>query len=312
MLVGITGGTGLVGKALVERHLAAGDAVRCLTRHADAGHPPGVQALDGDLLQPDDRLVRFADGLDLLYHCAGEVADESRMRALNVGGTRALVTAAAGRIGRWIQLSSVGVYGRRSSGVVSEESALAPRSTYETTKAEADAIVLAARSRGLVQSAVVLRPSIVFGPGMPNRSILQMIRLIERGCFFFVGRRGASANYVHVANVAEALVLCGRAPGADGRVYNLSDWCTIEDFVGAIAQALGRPRPRLRLPERPVRAAVTALSRLAVLPLTDSRIDALVTRCRYSIDRIQQELQYAHRLSIAAGLAGLVAWKAAR
>ncbi len=89
----------------------------------------------------------------------------------------------------------------------------------------------------------MLRPTIVFGAGMPNRSIAQMIAVIQRGLFFFIGRRGASANYVHVSNVVDALVLCGTSPCASGRIYNLSDWTTVEDFARAIADALGRPRP---------------------------------------------------------------------
>jgi nucleoside-diphosphate-sugar epimerase len=158
----------------------------------------------------------------------------------------------------------------------------------------------------------VLRPTIVFGAGMPNRSIAQMIAVIQRGLFFFVGRRGASANYVHVANVVDALVLCGTSPSASGRTYNLSDWTTVEDFARVIADALGRPRPRLRLPERPVRLMVGACGRITTLPLTQTRIDALVTRARYASERIQQELGYVPRVSIAAGLAELVAHEAGR
>jgi nucleoside-diphosphate-sugar epimerase len=90
-----------------------------------------------------------------------------------------------------------------------------------------------ARENGRLTSVAILRPSNVFGPGMLNQSILQMIQTIERGIFFFIGRRGASANYVHVSNVVDALILCGRS-AADGRTYNISDWCTMEDFVGAI------------------------------------------------------------------------------
>jgi nucleoside-diphosphate-sugar epimerase len=94
-------------------------------------------------------------------------------------------------------------------------------------------------------------------------------------------------------------------------VYNLSDWCTIEDFVGAIADVLGRPRPRVRFPEWPVRVAARTLSRFLTLPLTESRVDALVNRSRYSTERIQRELRYAPEVSIAEGLARLVAMRKA-
>ena len=306
MLVGITGGSGFIGSALVQHHVSAGDSIRCLTRSPETRALRGVHLVEGDLAKPDERLARFADGLDVLYHCAAELTDEQRMHAINVEGTRALLEAAAGRIGRWVQLSSVGVYGRHRTGVVSEETTLDPSGPYEASKAAADTLVLKAHGNGQLASCALLRPSIVFGPGMRNRSVVQMIRMIERRVFFFIGDRGASANYVHVSNVVDALVLCATSPAANGRVYNLSDWCTVEEFAGAIADALGCARPRVRLPEGPVRRAVQLVGRMTALPLTESRIDALVTRGRYSIDRIQRELNYRLDVPIATGLAQMV------
>jgi nucleoside-diphosphate-sugar epimerase len=311
VLVGITGGSGFIGSALVRRHLDAGNSVRCLTRRPQIAAIPGVRLFDGDLERPDARLVRFADGLDLLYHCAGEVVDVGRMHAVNVEGVRALLGAAAGRIGRWVQLSSAGVYGPTRSGLISEADPVAPRGVYEQTKADAEALVAEAARLGHVASYVVLRPSIVFGTGMPNQSIVQMMRMVRRRLFFYIGSHGASANYVHVANVADALVLCGTSRAADGQIYNLSDWCTVEDFAGAIADALGCPRPHLRLPEWPVRRAVRVVNQIAALPLTESRVDALVNRARYSIQRIQSDLQFSLAVPIPAGLAQMVAMGAA-
>lgn len=90
MRVGITGATGFIGSALARRHLERGDAVRCLSRRAPTHGTtiPEVQIVTGDLTQADSRLKRFADGLDVLYHCAAEVGDEGRMPAVNVGARR--------------------------------------------------------------------------------------------------------------------------------------------------------------------------------------------------------------------------------
>ena len=311
MVVGITGASGFVGSELMRRHVDAGDVVRCLSRQSNAISRSGVQVIEGDLERPNDALAQFSDGLDVLYHCAAEVRDVRRMQAVNVEGVRALLRAASGRIGRWVQLSSVGVYGSRRSGLISEDTPVAPGEIYEQTKADADALVMEAGRRREIASYAVLRPSIVFGPGMPNQSLAQMMRMIQHRLFFYIGRSGASANYVHVSNVADALLLCGRSPQADGQVYNLSDWCTVEDFVGAIADALGCPRPRLRLPEWPVRRAVRMVNHVATFPLTDSRVDALVNRSRYSIQRIQHDLKFSLGVSIPAGLTQMVAMRAA-
>jgi nucleoside-diphosphate-sugar epimerase len=313
VIVAITGGTGFIGRKLVARHLALGDRVRVLTRRAAAEVPFGeaVALFRGDLASGGDILAPFAEGASLLYHCAGELRDPARMHAVHVEGTRRLLAAAGRTIGRWVQLSSVGAYGPRNSGVVTEETPLRPRGVYEETKAESDRLVLAAASSGLVFSMV--RPSIVFGPEMTNRSLFQLIAMIDRGLFFFIGEPGARANYIYVDNVVEGLVRCGTVPSAANRIYNLTDCRTLESFIGTIARALGRPVPTRRLPERPVRWAARLAGRLPRVPLTEARVAALVNRASYSTARIEHEVGYAHPVSMEEGLRQVVAaWRVRR
>jgi hypothetical protein len=53
------------------------------------------------------------------------------------------------------------------------------------------------------------------------------------------------------------------------------------------------------------------MNSIATLPLTDSRVDALVNRSRYSIERIQRELRFSLAVSIPTGLEQMVAMRAA-
>jgi len=302
--IAITGGTGFVGRHLARRHAAAGDRVRILTRRDTAAVPPdfhgsGVEFIRGDLENIPDA---FFGEVDVLYHCAAELQDPERMHAVHVGGTRALVGAAKGRVGRWVQLSSVGVYGRRADGEVTEATPPAPVGPYEVTKAEADAIV-----RESMIPAVILRPSIIFGDDMPNASLRQLVSMIDRGWFVYVGRPGASANYVHIENVVDALMLCARHPRAVGDVFNLSAHLTVERFVATIAEALGKRPPRLRVPAALLRAAVPLARLVPGAPLTHSRIDALTTRATYPSTKITQTLGYHRRVSTEDGLRTFVA-----
>ena len=307
MKVAITGASGFIGGQLALAHLARGDRVRALSRRPAALLPAGVELASGDLLAAIP--TSLFDGADVLYHCAGEVRDPGAMEQVNVEGTRRLLEAAQGRIGRWVQLSSIGVHGPLRSGTIDEETECRPQGLYETGKLEAEALIPAAAKLG-GYSYCILRPSIVFGAGMPNQSLYQLIRAVQAHLFFFVGVPGASANYVHVAGVVEALMRCGSAPAAAGRTYNLSDHASIEEFVAGIAAELGIATPGLRLPEALARAAAL-LSFLPRFPLTPGRVDALTTRVVYSIERIRAELGYAHPVSMDQGLAELVAeWKA--
>lgn len=306
-IVAITGASGFIGCQLVRLHLARGDRVRILTRQPQAAQSLGpVEVVLCDLAHPEvDALARFCDGADVIYHCAAELGDPARMHGVNVLGTRRLLEFARGRCERWVQLSSVGVYGPAREGIVDESCPVAPQSEYETTKAESDRLVEQAAAAGVI-SHTILRPSIVFGPNMPNRSLRQLISAVARGLFFFIGPPGASANYIHVDNVVDALIACGTLPAAKGRVYNLSDFRTMEQFIGAIAAVLGTPAPRLRLPELPVRWGAHAFGWLPGFPLTVSRVDALTSRARYSNSRIERELGYLHRVSMEDGLRRMV------
>jgi nucleoside-diphosphate-sugar epimerase len=309
MIVAITGGTGFIGRKLVLRHLERGDEVRVLSRRSpgESGLPDSLKWCNGDLSSTGD-LHAFVDKVDILYHCAGEIRDMARMEAVHVAGTERLIKASAGRIGRWVQLSSVGAYGLlRRQGTVNEETSLNPKGAYEVTKVQSDTLVADAAEKGTFEH-VILRPSIVYGTEMTNRSLFGLIALINRGWFFFIGNPGASANYIHVDNVAEALLLCGTVAHAKGHLYNLSDYRSLENFVEIISYALGRDPPRLRIHELPVRVLVKLLGWIPGMPLTESRVNALTNFTVYQNTKIEQELGYRHVISIEDGLAQLVAY----
>ncbi len=307
MIVAITGGTGFIGKKLVARLIERGDTVRLLTRSSTPSRNSSlVETHKCDLLTVGAYdLSSILDGVDVLFHCAGQLKDASSMRALHVDATRKLAEAASRRVGHWVQLSSVGVYGPVSNGAITEDSALNPVGQYEITKTESDKIVVDAANKGGF-SYSILRPSNVFGASMTNQSLFSMIAMIDRGLFFYIGKPGVSANYIHVDNVVEGLLCCGTMQPAKGRTYNLSDHCTIEHFVAVIANALGRTSPWLRLPEPIARLAGITLGKIPGFPLTQSRANALVNRSTYPISRIQQELGYHHVISMEDGLRELV------
>ena len=302
MIVAITGGTGFIGRKLVLRHLERGDEVRVFSRRSlnESGLPDSVRWCRGNLIDHDG-LHAFVDKADVLYHCAGEIRETTGMETLHVEGTQNLIEAANGKIGRWVQLSSVGVYGSLEKGVITETTALNPGGEYEITKTKSDLLVTDAANRGGFSHSI-LRPSNVFGAEMPNQSLFAMISMIDRGIFFFIGKPGASANYIHVDNVVEGLIACGTKPQAAGRIYNLSDICTMEHFVAVITDALGCTAPRIRIPKLLAQLVGITMGKIPGFPLTQARVNALSLRSSYPVTRIQQELGYQHIVSMEDGL----------
>lgn len=317
MQVCVTGANGFIGRCLVDALSCQGHSIRVLTRRPGCLFPDDVQVVMGDLTSPDCPLDQFLVGCEVVFHCAGEIRDVGAMHLLHVNGTQRLLhavlkeSAQTGQKIHWVQLSSVGAYGpphgpAKMDRIVTEDTPPRPVGEYEITKTRADELVIQASEGGSMTYSIV-RPSNVFGAGMTNQSLFNMVGMIDRRLFFYIGKPGASANYIHVDNVVEGLISCGTMQSAKGRVFNLSDHCTLEHFVEVIAAALGCASPWLRIPESIAYLMGVTLGRLPGFPLTQSRVNALVNRSIYPISHIQDELGYHHVISMEDGLRELVA-----
>lgn len=307
MKIAITGATGFIGKHLVLKHLGMGDEVRIMSRKksGDIDFPDEVKIYNYHLLSGKEDLDIFVDGIDILYHCAAEIRDESKMISVNVEGTNNLIQAAKGKIKHWVQLSSTGVYGHLLSGRVFETQPTDPMNTYERSKVDSDKLVIEAGSAGFFNYSI-LRPSNVFGSDMSNQSLFQLVKAVDKGFFFFIGSKGANANYIPVENVVNALILVGKDKRAVGNIYNISDSMSMEDFIGFIAKFLDKPVPKMRVPLFLMRILGAIGNLIPKSPLTMGRIDALSNRVRYENDRIEKELDYTRVISIEGGIENLV------
>lgn len=311
MIVAITGATGFIGRRLVQQHLALNHQVRILSRNTQlTGFPSQVQIYVADLREQNQLLKDFVQGVDVIYHLAAELNDESCIWNVNVGGTRNLLEVACSNVGRWIQCSSTGVYGAGYNEFITEQAVLKPNNLYEKSKAEADRLVMEfSKLHGL--PIIILRPSNVYGPEMPNQSLFQLISIINRGLFFYIGKKGAIVNYIHVENVVDALMACSeKSVHSISLTYIISDYCTIEELVEIICEVLGSSKLKLRFPEGLVRFITKHTDNLASMPLKQSRIDAVTNRVIYSSQLITEELGHKNRISMKEGFKELVSvWK---
>ncbi|MFI8983280.1 NAD-dependent epimerase/dehydratase family protein [Ectopseudomonas khazarica] len=289
MNICVTGASGFVGRHLCRALLDLGHNVRGLSRKA-AGLISGVDSYAGDLSDPALELSSFLDGVDVVFHCAGEIKDTSKMFALHVEGTSALLRQVRvehlknSKPIHWVQLSSVGAYGltvvpANKPKLISPESSELPEGVYEVTKTASDSLV---RSFSLVEDFFtysILRPTAIIGVDMPNESIFKLFEAIRRGLFFYIDGRKAIANYVHVDDVVHALVVCGFDQRARNKVSLIADDCSLEELVNVVADFYGVTRPRLCLPYWLVRIA--ALCSVPGFPLTRNRVDVMVRRINY-------------------------------
>ena len=251
-----------------------------------------------------------------MLHCAGEIRQPSLMHALHVDGMQRLLDEAqahflrTGRRLHWVQLSSVGAYGPAPGRAdlprqITEDSPSAPVGVYEVSKTQADQLLIDFAASQPLLSYTILRPSIVIGSDMPNQSVRSLIRSIRQGWFFYIGTTPAVATYIHVDDVVEALLLCVTEAAARGQIFNLSNDCLLTDIVVAIARHHGRQPPTLHVPQWPLRLALRLFGSWLKLPLSLSRIDAMVRRTHYPHQKILRQLGFLPRHVIPATMVSL-------
>lgn len=317
MFVGITGGTGFVGRHLVKNLVEGGEQVRVLTRRPEfvrqlwpTGH---VEPWVGDLTKPET-LRGFASGVSVVYHLAGENRDPHRLEAVNVTGTKNVLEACRDQeLEKFVHLSSISAMGSSRSPKLDETTACHPESPYERSKYAGEQVALAA-AETLHVPVTVIRPTSVFGeePTHENDRWAAWLNTLQKGWFRFVGTGDSMANYVYVGDVVRACLLLAESDKTTGEVYIVSDSCPLRDFVGAAVGFLGVPMPG----SLPTWLAYTlargfeVAGRLAHFspPLTMSRVRALTNRGVYSSDKLRRELGFSPPVGWREGLRRTVEW----
>ncbi len=197
----VTGASGLVGSRIVQRLTLQGYEVRALSRKEQFDYTD-VELFRGGL-EDEEVLESFLSNADLLFHCAAELYDESKMWDINVIRTERLLRIAEESNIRYIcYLSSAGVIGLTDDHFVDERSKCDPQNTYEKSKRAAEKLV--AKGSGDC-SIVILRPTDVVDEQRPGALALP-IRSNWRDRFIVFLKGNECANIVHAEDVADAAI----------------------------------------------------------------------------------------------------------
>ncbi len=239
-LITVFGGSGFVGRHVVRALVKRGYRVRVAVRRPDlAGflQPLGmvgqIHAVQANLRYPDS-VAAAVKGAAAVVNLVGILQEGGRQSFAGVqaNGARVIAQACAGAgIARLVQVSAIGA--DRDS-----------KSLYARSKAEGEAAVLAA-----VPGAVILRPSIVFGPedGFFNR-FAALARVLP--ALPLVGGGETRFQPVFVGDVAEAVARGVDGVVAGGRVYELGgpDVKSFRELLAYICEVTDRKRLLVPLP----------------------------------------------------------------
>jgi NADH dehydrogenase len=267
-VVTVFGGTGFIGRQLVQRLAQAGAAVRVVTRDPDRA---GFLRPMGDVGQiailpyaEDDAGLRLlVDGAMGVVNLLGILFERRAGDFMHVhrdmAGRIADVAAAAG-VRRYVHMSAIGADP-------------AGEALYARSKGEGEARVKAA-----FPEASIVRPSIVFGAGdgffsrFAQMSVLSpFLPLIDGGTTRF--------QPVYVGNVAEAMLRCLESDTHQGKTFELGGptVATFKELLEFILATVNRRRLLLPLPSRVAAIQARFLEYLPTPPLTRDQLKMLAT-----------------------------------
>lgn len=306
----VTGATGFVGRALCARLAEAGYRIRAAVRR-ETPLPTGVaeSIVTGDL-QECASWAAALDGIDAIVHAAarahvvGDPADNAALYTkTNADATRALAASAVrAGVKRFVYVSSIKVNGEENGGhSYTAASEPHPRDAYGESKFLAERY-LAEAAAGSAMGWVIVRPPLVYGPGV-RANFLRLLRWIDRERPLPFGAVDNRRSLVNVWNLADLLVRVVENRAAAGRVWLVSDGedLSTAELIRRISRAMRR-RPRLlSVPPSLLRAAGALTGRSA-------EIARLCGSLTLDIRATRDELGWAPPVTLDDALARTARW----
>ncbi|SLN33122.1 NAD-dependent epimerase/dehydratase family protein [Oceanibacterium hippocampi] len=245
----VTGGTGFLGRNLIEQLCQAGWSVTALHRpesdiSALDGYP--VTLASGALLEPDSLARAIPEGVDAVFHVAANTSvwsrNNERQTAENVDGTKNMLAAArAAGAKRFIHTSTWNVYGLEHDAISETTTKTGADSwiNYSRSKALAEEAALAANAPGF--EVVVLNPAHVIGR-YDRDNWARMIRMVDSGKL--PGVPPGAGSFAHAEEVARAHISAAQR-GRAGANYLLGGTdASFLEVVTTIGRMLGKKTPK--------------------------------------------------------------------
>jgi uncharacterized protein YbjT (DUF2867 family) len=256
----VLGGTGLLGRALVRELVDAGQRVRIAARRPilPEGAEPGdaIELATADL-RDEASVAEALAGADSVVNAVSLYVEGKGLRFEDIH------VAGAGRLARLARVAGVARLVHVSGIGVREDSP----SAYVRARARGEAAVLEA-----FPGAVIVRPSVLFGPGDAFLSTLDA--LTHRPVIPLFGRGETRLQPVHVVDVARALIRLLGEPLTARRLFDLGgpDTLRYRDILELVMAHRHRERRLVPVPFAAWRLLAALLAWHPSPPLTRDQV----------------------------------------
>ncbi|MFJ2487783.1 UDP-glucose 4-epimerase family protein [Pseudomonas sp. NPDC087639] len=226
----VTGASGFVGEAVIFRLLLDGKFTPIAAMRASTRLNGLCPVVPFDLCRPESMPV--LSSVDVVIHCAARVHvmnetaidSLSAFRQANVEGTVWLARQAAScGVKRFVFISSIKVNGESTGrgALFRADDEPAPLDPYGISKCEAE-VALRRIGAKTGMEVVVIRPPLVYGPGV-KANFLVMMRWLDRGLPLPFGMLDNRRSLVSLGNLADLIVTCIEHPAAANQTFLVSD-----------------------------------------------------------------------------------------
>ena len=314
----MTGGSGFMGKRLIEALDARGIPVMALARSeqsAIAVRSVGAEPVRGDL--DDEQAMR--EGLkecDVVFHAAAHTQETGKLETflqVTVQGTKNVLSAAqATGVARFVHVGTEAVLADGKPIVRADETrphAVKPMGPYPLSKSLAEQAVLAANAPGF--DTVVVRPRLIWGKGDTNM-LPKILDAVRKKRFGWIGGGHYLTSTCHVANAVEGALLAAEK-GQPGEVYFLTDGEPVDfrDFVTAMCKTQGVDPGDRVVPRWIASTTATLTSWMRQPPLTKVALALIGHEVTVVDAKARRDLGYVGKMSRADGLAEMAVGDAA-
>jgi nucleoside-diphosphate-sugar epimerase len=234
----ITGGSGFLGKRIVEEFLMADSPLKTgLIRVLDTNDYKGtygdqVEFIKGDI-RDYDLLEKACEGIDIVIHAAAIIdwgtKSKDEVLAVNVGGTENVINACKKMgVKHLVVTSSLDAVFTGKPLIHIDETQPYPKThatIYCESKMLAEQVVLNANNQHL--KTCVLRPADIYGEADPYH-IDSLIDMAKNGFYVRLGNGKSNCQHVYVGNMAYAHILAAAAlwngnKKVAGEIYFITD-----------------------------------------------------------------------------------------
>lgn len=292
----VTGASGFVGRALVARLAVDASNEVCAAVRSPGGPLPGlVRRLVVAELGPETDWTAALQGVEVVVHLAARVHvmrekaldPLAEFRRVNAQATLQLARQAAqAGVRRFVFVSSVKVNGESTlpGAAFGPDDPPRPVEAYSQSKLEAEA-ALRGLARSVPMEVVVIRPPLVYGPGV-QANFRALMQAVASACPLPLGAIHNRRSFLALDNLVDLLVVCAGHPAAANQVFMASDGCDLSttELMRRLGRVMQRPVHLWPVPAAVLHWAAWSVGRRAMIERLCGNLQVDISKTRALLD----------------------------